>query len=296
MPSDSSIRPSEDRDATALGELLAQCLASESTEALNLLDHQRLELLERLLGRAVCRSLGIYPLAADFLLSVVIPVFNEEETITEVVKRVRQSGVPTEIVIVNDGSTDGTRKLLDSWPPDARLKILHHEENRGKGAALRSGFAQAVGQVVIVQDADLEYDPAEYRRLIQPIVEDQADVVFGSRFTGDSQRVLYFWHYVGNRMLTTLSNMATNLNLTDMETCYKVFRQDVIARIAPTLQEPRFGIEPELTAKVASLKGVRVFERPINYSGRTYAQGKKVTWRDGISALRCIWKYRRGLG
>jgi glycosyltransferase involved in cell wall biosynthesis len=173
--------------------------------------------------------------------------------------------------------------------------IVMHEKNQGKGAALKTGFLRAQGHVVLVQDADLEYDPAEYRRLIQPIVEGQADVVFGSRFTGESQRVLYFWHYLGNRFLTLLSNAVTNLNLTDMETCYKVFRREVIAEIAPTLRERRFGIEPELTAKVARLPNVRIYERPITYAGRTYAEGKKITWRDGVSALRCIWKYRKGI-
>jgi glycosyltransferase involved in cell wall biosynthesis len=185
--------------------------------------------------------------------------------------------------------------LLQGWHEQSDLKLLFHEANRGKGAALRTGFAAATGDVVLVQDADLEYDPAEYSKLIQPIVEGLADVVFGSRFSGDNQRVLYFWHYVGNRVLTLLSNFFTNLNLSDMETCYKVFRRDVISQVAPQLREERFGIEPELTAKVASLPGIRIYERPISYSGRTYAQGKKITWRDGCRALWCIWKYRRGI-
>lgn len=246
---------------------------------------------EELLGPAICRRLGIYPLPAGFVLSVVVPVYNESRTLAEIVRRVRNSGVPCEIVLVDDGSSDGSRELLESWRGQTDLKIILHEKNQGKGAALKTGFAAASGSIVIIQDADLEYDPAEYRKLIQPIVEGHADVVFGSRFQGDSQRVLYFWHYVGNRVLTLLSNMFTNLNLTDMETCYKVFRADLLRQLLPKLRENRFGIEPELTAKVARLPGVRIYERPISYSGRTYAEGKKITWRDGLRALWCIVRY-----
>lgn len=258
-------------------------------------EKQRVEQLETLLGKHVCRKLGIYRLPEGFRLSVVIPVYNEIGTVAELVARVRGSGVPVEIVLIDDCSSDGSRQLLESWRDEPDLKVLLHEQNRGKGAALRTGFAAASGDVVIVQDADLEYDPAEYSKLIQPIVEGQADVVFGSRFAGDNQRVLYFWHYVGNKALTLLSNFFTNLNLSDMETCYKVFHRDTLALIAPRLCEDRFGIEPELTAKVASLPNIRIYERPISYSGRTYAQGKKITWRDGFRALWCIWKYRRGM-
>ncbi|HEY2839327.1 MAG TPA: glycosyltransferase family 2 protein, partial [Pirellulales bacterium] len=254
-----------------------------------------LEPVWQLLGPGLCRKLGIYELPEGFMLSVVIPIYNELETIEEVVRRVRSTGLPTQLVLVDDGSTDGTRKILTDWQNEPDLKIIFHAKNQGKGAALRTGFAAATGDVVVVQDADLEYDPSEYAKLIQPIVENQADVVFGSRFTGDNQRVLYFWHYVGNRMLTLFSNMMTNLNLTDMETCYKVFRREVIQKIAPTLRENRFGIEPELTAKLASLRGIRIYERPINYFGRTYAEGKKITWRDGFRALYCIIRYSRGL-
>lgn len=265
------------------------------TELAPTFDGQRVDELQALLGKNVCRKLGIYHLPRGFRLSVVIPVFNERGTVAELIARVRASGLPVEIILVDDASSDGSRALLESWQGQPDLKILLHEKNRGKGAALRTGFAAATGDVVIIQDADLEYDPAEYSKLIQPIIEDQADVVFGSRFSGDNQRVLYFWHYLGNRFLTLLSNVFTNLNLSDMETCYKVFRREVIAEVAPHLREDRFGIEPELTAKVASLPNIRIFERPISYSGRTYAQGKKITWRDGIRALWCIWKYRRGI-
>jgi glycosyltransferase involved in cell wall biosynthesis len=252
----------------------------------------RIELLEGFLGSGICRRLGIFRLPPGFVLSVVIPVYNEIATIEEVIRRVRASGVPTEIIVVDDGSTDGTRELLRRLSSDAAdMRVIMHETNLGKGSALRTGFAHATGDVVIVQDADLEYDPAEFEKLIQPIVDDLADVVFGSRFTGDNQRVLYFWHSIGNKLLTLLSNSRTNLNLTDMETCYKAFRRDIIQRIAPTLREQRFGIEPELTAKVARMPGVRIYERPISYCGRTYAEGKKITWRDGFRALWCILRY-----
>lgn len=293
MSRDSTAEAFSDRSPS---EILSQLLGQPAVAAGGEIDeNNRIALLEQLLGTGVCRRLGIYPLPEGFLLSVVIPVFNERTTVTEVVERVRHSGVPCEIILVDDGSTDGTRDLLTSWQGQSDLKILMHEKNRGKGAALQTGFSHAKGNVVLVQDADLEYDPSEFKKLIQPIVEEQADVVFGSRFTGDNQRVLYFWHYVGNRILTTLSNAFTNLNLSDMETCYKVFRREIIQQIAPTLREKRFGIEPELTAKVASLPGVRIYERPITYSGRTYEQGKKITWRDGFRALWCIVRYRRGL-
>ncbi len=254
----------------------------------------RIALCEAWLGVAACRQLGIYRIPAGFRLSVVIPVYNEAATLVQLVERVRGCGLPTQIVLVDDGSTDGSRELLERWRGEPGFTIVLQPRNQGKGAALRAGFAAATGDVVAVQDADLEYDPNELPRLAQPIIEGQADVVFGSRFRGDNQRVLYFWHYVGNRALTLLSNAFTNLNLSDMETCYKLFRRDVIQRLAPRLRENRFGIEPEITAKVAALPGIRVHERPISYAGRTYAEGKKITWRDGVRALWCILKYRRG--
>ena len=249
------------------------------------------EFLQTLLGPAVCRYLGIYRLPEGFLLSVVIPVYNEAATVGEVIRRVRNCGVPCELIVVDDGSTDGTREVLAQYRDQDDLTLLLHATNLGKGAALKTGFAQARGDVVIVQDADLEYDPAEISRLIQPIVEGQADVVFGSRFIGESHRVLYFWHRAGNQLLTLLSNLSTNLNLSDIETCYKAFRREIVQKIGPTLREKRFGIEPELTAKVARIPGIRIYERPISYSGRTYAQGKKIGWRDGLRALWCILRY-----
>ena len=274
-------------DTAELRNALEQLLQFEPAQSL----HDYVELAERLLGEVVCRRLGIYRLPGNFLLSVVMPVYNEVRTIDEMIGRVRASGVPCELIIVDDGSTDGTREAVERYRGQDDISLITHETNQGKGAALKAGFAQVRGNVVLVQDADLEYDPAEYLKLIQPIVEGQADVVFGSRFIGDSHRVLYFWHAAGNRLLTLLSNIATNLNLTDIESCYKVFRREIIEQIAPTLQEKRFGIEPELTAKVARIPGIRIYERPISYSGRTYAQGKKIGWRDGFRALWCILRY-----
>ncbi len=224
------------------------------------------------------------------LLSVVMPCFNERATIHLALEQVLGSGIePIEIIVVDDGSTDGTRELLTKGPAlDPRVRIVLHGHNQGKGAALRTGFAEARGRFVLVQDADLEYDPRDYGALLEPLLQDRADVVFGTRFAGGTHRVLYFWHSVGNRMLTTLSNMFTDLNLTDMETCYKVFRREILERIE--LEESRFGIEPEMTAKVAGL-GVRVYEVPINYHGRTYAEGKKIGLKDAFRAVYCIIRY-----
>ena len=226
-------------------------------------------------------------------LSVVIPVYNEIKYLERVIGRVENAklpeGVERQIVCVDDCSTDGTRDLLrDLASKRPHLRVLYHEQNQGKGAAIRTGLTQAEGDILLIQDADLEYDPSEYPRLLTPILDGRADAVFGSRFIGETHRVLYYWHYLGNQVLTTLSNMFSNLNLTDMECCYKVFRREVIEQI--TLEENRFGIEPELAAKVARL-GVRLYEVPVSYSGRTYAEGKKINWKDGVSALRCILRY-----
>lgn len=221
-------------------------------------------------------------------LSVVIPVYNEQATIRELYASVKAVEIEKEIIFVDDGSTDGSREILQGLADDS-TRIVLHDRNMGKGAALRSGFRHVTGEIVIIQDADLEYDPAQYFKLIQPILEGKADVVYGSRFiTGDYRRVLFFWHMVGNKLLTLLSNLFTNLNLSDMETCYKVFRRDVLDRI--TIEEDRFGFEPEITAKLAKLK-LRIYEMGISYAGRTYAEGKKIGWKDGLSALRCIIKY-----
>jgi glycosyltransferase involved in cell wall biosynthesis len=224
-------------------------------------------------------------------LSVVIPCYNERSTIAALVAAVRAAPVGAlEIIVVDDCSTDGTREVLAAEVAPLVDRVLYHDRNRGKGAALRTGFAAATGDVVVVQDADLEYDPQEYPKLLAPIAAGKADVVFGSRFAGgESHRVLYFWHSVGNRALTLLSNMCTNLNLTDMETCYKMFRREVIQAIP--IEEDRFGFEPEITAKIARL-GCRIYEVGISYSGRTYGEGKKIGWKDGVRAVWCIVKYR----
>ncbi len=223
-------------------------------------------------------------------LSVVIPVYNEAGTIAELIERVRAVPIEKEMIVVDDCSSDGTQEVLRNLRAAPDLVLRFHERNRGKGAALRSGFSSATGDVVVVQDADLEYDPREYPKMLQPILDGRADVVYGSRFIGgDCHRVLYFWHSVGNRFLTLLSNAVTNLNLTDMETCYKMFRREVIQAI--DLQEDRFGFEPEVTAKIAERR-CRVYEVGISYSGRTYEEGKKIGWRDGFRAIWCILKYR----
>jgi glycosyltransferase involved in cell wall biosynthesis len=222
--------------------------------------------------------------------SVVIPVFNEKNTIEEIIRRVQavDVGLEKEIIVVDDGSTDGTRELLQNFA-SPRVRALFHEKNMGKGAALHTGFAQAQGEIVLVQDADLEYDPREYSKLLEPILDGRADAVYGSRFLGGPHRVLFFWHYVGNRVLTTFSNMLTNLNLTDMETCYKVFRREFLEKIK--LKSQRFGFEPEITVKLAKLK-CRIFEVPISYSGRLYEEGKKIGWKDGVAALFHIIRYK----
>lgn len=259
-----------------------------------------------LIGRDInCQGLIIVQ------LSVLIPVFNERHFILEVLRRVQRvhlEGIEKEIIVVDDHSTDGTRKLLQeivSAQADSRvetldisdqgdqlsiknLKVFFQEQNRGKGAALRRGLREAKGDVIVIQDADLEYDPNQYARLLEPIQQGVADVVYGSRFLGGPHRVLFFWHYVGNKFLTILSNVFTNLNLTDMETCYKMFRRNVLDGIE--IKQNRFGFEPEFTAKIAK-KGYRIYEVPISYYGRSYEEGKKINWKDGVKAIYCIFRY-----
>jgi glycosyltransferase involved in cell wall biosynthesis len=223
-------------------------------------------------------------------LSVVMPVFNEVRTIEEIVARVLSAPFEKEIVIIDDCSTDGTVDLLRKIANQSEnIKVFYHDRNRGKGAALRTGFGQVSGAIVIIQDADLEYDPREYPRILEPILDGRADVVYGSRFLGGPHRVMFFWHYVGNKFLTLLSNMMSNLNLTDMETCYKAFRKEVLKDL--TLKSDRFGFEPEFTLKVAKRK-FRIYEVPISYSGRTYEEGKKINWKDGVAAIFSIIRFR----
>lgn len=230
-------------------------------------------------------------------LSVVMPVYNEEKTVVAMVNKVKDalSKLPdaikeSEIIIVEDGSKDGTQNVIkNTFSNDPQLKLFFQDYNQGKGAAITKGFELTSGDIVLVQDADMEYDPYEYPVLLKPILEKNADVVYGSRFKGETSRVLYFWHYLGNQFLTLLSNMFTNLNLTDMETCYKVFRGDIIRNMI--LTSKRFGIEPEMTAKISKLVEVKIYEVPISYYGRTYAEGKKIGWKDGFSALWAIFKY-----
>ena len=224
-------------------------------------------------------------------LSVVVPIYNEVKTLEEVIKRIDGTGLVKQIILIDDGSTDGTRDILERLKTEGRedLTILLHDKNQGKGAAVRTGFEHIKGDLVLVQDADLEYDPKDYVTLLQPALEKSADVVYGSRFLGGPHRVLFFWHYVVNRFLTFLSNMLTNLNLTDMEVGYKLFRKEVLDKI--TIRSDRFNFEPEVTAKVAKQK-IRIYEVPISYDGRTYEEGKKIGWMDGVEALWTILKYR----
>ncbi len=244
----------------------------------------------------------------DPKVSIVIPVYNEKSTIEEILRRVLDTEVRKEVILVDDGSTDGTRQILENMAAQRAngeefapaqdggerielrdLRFVFQVPNQGKGAALRRGFAQATGEIVLVQDADLEYDPRDYSKLLEPVIDGRADVVYGSRFLGGPQRVHYFWHYVANRVLTLLSDIFTNLKLTDMETCYKVFRREVLKGIE--IKSNRFGFEPEITAKIAK-HSWRIYEVPITYAGRTYEEGKKITWKDGIQALWCIIRFK----
>jgi glycosyltransferase involved in cell wall biosynthesis len=223
-------------------------------------------------------------------ISVIIPVYNEKSTISQIIARVRAVDLAKEIIVVDDGSTDGTaQQLAEIGNQFEDVKIFSHQKNRGKGAALRKGFAAASGEIIIVQDADLEYDPREYEKLLVPILDGRAEVVYGSRFLGGPHRVLFFWHYMGNKFLTLLSDALSNLNITDMETCYKVFKKEVLDDIQ--LKSNRFGFEPEFTMKIAR-KGFRIYEVPISYSGRTYEEGKKIGWRDGLTAIFAIVWFR----
>jgi len=228
----------------------------------------------------------------SYTLSVIIPCYNEKNTIANLLQQVKQSPISgkLQIIVVNDGSTDGVKELLDNELKPQIDILIHHSKNQGKGAAITTGIKNATGDYLIIQDADLEYNPQEYPKLLEPLLDKKADVVYGSRFIGgQSHRVLYFWHSLGNRFLTLLSNMFTNLNLTDMETCYKVFKTEIIQSLP--LTEKRFGIEPEMTAHISRIPNIRIYEVGISYSGRTYAEGKKIGWKDGVRAIYCILKY-----
>ncbi len=242
------------------------------------------------LGDAVCDRLGIYTLPAGFRLSVIVPVFNEATTIDQVIEKLRRTGLPLEILLVNDGSTDGSANRLESLAQAADIRAIHHERNRGKGAAIRTGLQAASGDIVVIQDADLEYNPEDFRVLLQPLLAEEADVAYGTRYGHCDRQVSPWWHQAVNGLLTGLTNLAIGLRLTDVETCYKMIRRPVLDEIAPTLRENRFGIEIELTAKLARRRW-RFVERPIRYQHRWYGEGKKIGWRDGVSALRCILLY-----
>jgi len=280
-------RPAEgDAGCESLAAWAARCAASGSAS-----DPDRVELLHRLLGEDLCRHLGVYRIPSGFLLSVVIPVYNEVRTIDRVIERVRDTGLPLEIVLVDDGSSDGTADVLRRYVDADDCRVIVHERNRGKGVALKTGLAAAKGDVIVIQDADMEYDPRDIRLLLQPILEDRADVVYGSRFSHNDRPVSPLWHQGANQLITFLTVMASGYRFTDVETCYKMFRAELVKDIVPTLREKRFGIEIELTLKLTRKRNARFHERPIHYARRSYAQGKKIGWRDGISALRCILRY-----
>jgi glycosyltransferase involved in cell wall biosynthesis len=280
----------DERDvAAALVQLVQQATAEVSDAG-----HRRelVQLLGQLLSPAVCRRLGIYLWPDEFLLSIILPAYNEAATVGEVVERIDRVGVPYEIIAIDDASTDGTGQILDELAGRFPLRVIHHRHNQGKGAAIRSGLGQVRGQVVLIQDADLEYDPCDYPLLLGPIIQDRADVVFGSRFSSNDRPISRYWHQTANRLVTLLSNMFTNLKLTDVETGYKVMRRELAEQLGPRLREKGFGIELEITAKLARIKGVRFYELPISYSPRGYAEGKKISWRDAVRALWCVVRYR----
>jgi len=277
-----------DMTPSELNDLRENLLAALVADGLSQKEASRQ--LRSQLGDELADILGVVTPPDDFLLSVVIPVFNEARTCDQVIERVRKIGLPLEMVLVDDGSSDGSRDLLQTYTDDEDIRVILHEKNRGKGAAITTGFANVGGNVVVIQDADLEYDPRDFCLLIAPFFADEADVVYGSRFSG-SRKASPFWHRSGNRTITRLANVFTGLKFTDVETCYKMFRRDLIDQITPTLKENRFGIEIEISAKLAKLPDVRFFERPISYDKRGYDEGKKIGLRDAFRALYCMVRY-----
>ncbi len=284
-----SAASSHDEDQASV--FLTQWMQSLSDDTGRGMTVQRVELLHRLLGDDLCRQLGVFRLPSGFQLSVVVPVFNEASTVEEVIRRVRATQLPVELVLVDDGSTDGTRDVLKRFEACADCRVIYHEKNCGKGAALKSGLAAARGDVVVIQDADMEYDPRDFRLLLQPILENEADVVYGSRFIHNDRPVSPLWHQGANQLITFFAMLASGFKFTDVETCYKMCRRELLEDIVPTLREKRFGIEIELTLKLARKRGVRFYERPIRYARRSFAEGKKIGWRDGIAALWCLVRY-----
>lgn len=281
----------DDLSSESLRDIVLRLADDLQTRVAEGISSNRVELLERLIGRDACRRLGIYALPADFVLSVVIPVYNEAKTLEKVIARVRETHLPMEIICVDDGSQDGTREVLERLAVEQDIKAVFHGKNQGKGAALRTGFMEATGDIVVVQDADMEYDPQDIRLLLQPILDNTADVVYGSRFNGPDRAVSPLWHLAANKLITNLFNVFHGHRFTDVETCYKLFRREMIQEVAPKLRENRFGIELEVTARLLKNRNIRFHERPIRYDRRSYAEGKKIGWRDGLWALWCIVRY-----
>jgi glycosyltransferase involved in cell wall biosynthesis len=293
-PMPSPLEQLSESQARKFREMLLEATSGAAASAANDLD--QISFLQQLLGGSLCRRLGLYRIPSDFRLSVIMPVYNEIRTLPTVIERVQATRLPIELIIIDDGSTDGSRDFLADLKsrrgaPNPELQIIFHDKNQGKGGAIKTGFLACTGDAVIIQDADLEYDPADYRSLLQPIIEGEADVVYGSRFSHIDGPVHHYWHRWGNQMLTRLSNWKSGRTLTDVETCYKLIRRELVQTIAPRLRERGFGVEIELTMTLARLPGVRFYERPVSYAGRSWTEGKKIGIKDGLWAIWCILRY-----
>jgi glycosyltransferase involved in cell wall biosynthesis len=293
-PMPSPLEQLSESQARKFREMLLEATSGAAASAANDLD--QISFLQQLLGGSLCRRLGLYRIPSDFRLSVIMPVYNEIRTLPKVIERVQATRLPIELIIIDDGSTDGSRDFLADLKsrrgaPNPELQIIFHDKNQGKGGAIKTGFLACTGDAVIIQDADLEYDPADYRSLLQPIIEGEADVVYGSRFSHIDGPVHHYWHRWGNQMLTRLSNWKSGRTLTDVETCYKLIRRELVQTIAPRLRERGFGVEIELTMTLARLPGVRFYERPVSYAGRSWTEGKKIGIKDGLWAIWCILRY-----